>query len=67
MDTGERPGKQHRRPPPTGRRPLPASLPRHRVEVDAPEVDKICACGTMKMRIGDVVSEKLDYVPASVR
>jgi len=31
MDTGERPGPQHRRAlRPTGRRPLPASLPRHR-------------------------------------
>ena len=67
MDTGERPGRQHRRRPPTGRRPLPASLPRQRVEVDVPEVDKICTCGTMKTRMGEVVSEKLDYVPASVR
>ena len=68
MDTGERPGKQHRRPPrPTGRRPLPASLPRQRVEIDVPDADKVCACGTAKMRIGETVSEKLDYVPASVR
>jgi transposase len=68
MDTGERPGPQHRRPPrPTGRRPLPASLPRHRVEIDLPEADKICGCGTTKTRIGEAVSEKLDYVPASVR
>jgi transposase len=68
MDTGEQPGKQHRRPPrPTGRRPLPASLPHQRVEVDVPETDKICACGTTKTRIGEAVSEKLDYVPASVR
>ncbi len=67
MDTGERPGKQHRRPPPTGRRPLPASLPRQRVEIDVPETEKICACGTAKTRIGEAVSEKLDYVPASVR
>jgi transposase len=68
MDTGERPGKQHRRPArPTGRRPLPASLPRHRVEIDLPDADKICACGTAKTRIGETVCEKLDYVPASVR
>ena len=68
MDTGERPGKQHRRPVrPTGRRPLPATLPRQRVEVDVPEADKICVCGTTKTRIGEAVSEKLDYVPASVR
>jgi transposase len=68
MDTGERPGKQHRRPVrPTGRRPLPATLPRQRVEVDVPEADKICVCGAAKTRIGEVVSEKLDYVQASVR
>lgn len=67
MDSGERPGKQHRRPPPTGRRPLPTTLPRQRVEVDVPEAEKICACGTPKTRIGEAVSEKLDYVPASVR
>ena len=68
MDTGERPGKQHRRPlRPTGRRPLPTSLPRQRVEIDVPEADKLCACGTPKARIGETVAEKLDYVPASVR
>ena len=68
MDSGERPGKQHRRPPsPTGRRPLPASLPRQRIEIDLPDADKVCTCGTPKTRIGEAVSEKLDYVPASVR
>jgi transposase len=67
MDTGERPGKQHRRPTrPTGRRPLPATFPRARVEIDVPEADKTCACGTTKTRIGEAVSEKYDYVPASV-
>jgi transposase len=68
MDTGERPGKQHRRPTrPTGRRPLPPQLPRERVEIDVPEAEKRCACGTLKTRIGEAVSEKLDYVPARVR
>jgi transposase len=68
MDSGERPGKQHRRPPrPTGRRPLPASLPRQRVEIDVPEAEKRCACGTVKTCIGETVSEKLDYVPARIR
>ena len=34
MDTGERPGKRHRQPAkPTGRRPLPATLPRQRIEM----------------------------------
>jgi transposase len=68
MDSGERPGRpRRRRVPPPGRRPLPASLPRQRVEVDVPEADKTCACGHPKVRIGAAVSEKLDYVPASLR
>ena len=68
MDTGERPGKQHSRPPrPTGRRPLPASLPRQRIEIDIADADKLCTCGTLKTRIGEAVAEKLDYVPATVR
>jgi transposase len=68
MDSGERPGRpRRRRIPPPGRWPLPASLPRQRVEVDVPEADKTCACGHPKVRIGAAVSEKLDYVPASLR
>ena len=68
MDTGERPGKRHRpRHRPTGRRPLPAALPRERVEIDVPDTEKRCACGSLKTRLGETVSEKLDYVPARVR
>jgi transposase len=68
MDTGERPGKQHRpRPRPTGRRPLPGHLLRERVEIDVSDTAKRCACGTIKTRIGETVSEKLDYVPARLR
>jgi transposase len=68
MDSGERPGRPRRRAaPPTGRRLLPPTLPRQRVEIDVPEADKVCACGHTKTRIGESVSEKLDYVPASLR
>lgn len=68
MDTGERPGKPRvRRARPTGRRPLPAHLPRERVEIDVPAATKQCGCGTTKTRIGEAVSEKLDYVPARLR
>jgi transposase len=68
MDTGERPGKPRRRlTRPTGRRPLPPQLPRERVEIDVPDTEKHCACGAVKVRIGEAVSEKLDYVPASIR
>jgi transposase len=68
MDSGERPGPgRRRRIPPPGRRPLPAALPRERVEIDIPEADKTCACGHRKTRIGEAVTEKLEYVPASLR
>jgi transposase len=68
MDSGERPGRSKRRVArPTGRRLLPTALPRERVEIDLPEADKICACGHLKTRIGETVSEKLEYVPASLR
>src|SRR5580693_5637748 len=40
MDSGERPGPgRRRRVPPPGRQPVPASLPRQRVEIDIPEAD----------------------------
>jgi hypothetical protein len=57
MDTGERPGKPHRRPRPTGRRALPASQPPPRVEIDVPDAGKVCGCGTAQTRIGETVSE----------
>jgi len=68
MDSGERPGRRKRRAaPPSGRRLLPRELPRQRVEIDVSEADKMCACGHLKTRIGETVSEKLEYVPASLR
>lgn len=65
MDSGETPMRGHTRRRPTGRRPLPAHLPRRRVEIDVAEVAKQCACGHAKTRIGEDVSEKLEYEPAS--
>lgn len=53
-DTGApAPGKR-------GRRPLPADLPRERVEYDLPEDQKVCSCcGNALHRIGEDVSEQL--------
>ena len=52
--------KQHPR-----RRPLPPELPR---TVIAHEPEKtICSCGCQMTRIGEDISEKLDYVPGSFR
>jgi len=65
MDSGETPVRGHTRRRPTGRRPLPAHLPRRRVEIDIADAEKQCACGHTRTRIGEDVSEKLEYEPAS--
>ena len=49
-----------------GRTPLPAHLPREQIEHRVPEAKLTCArCGRRKDRIGQEVTEELDYVPAS--
>lgn len=50
-----------------GRKPLPADLPRVDVIHDLEEEEKTCACGRMKSRIGEEVSEQLDMIPARVQ
>jgi transposase len=64
MDSGETPVRGHTRRRPTGRRPLPTHLPRRRVEIDIAEAEKPCGCGHQRTRIGEEVSEKLEYEPA---
>jgi transposase len=49
------------------RRPLPAELPRVRIEHDIAEHEKLCACGCQRHVIDEVVSEQLDIVPAQIR
>ena len=50
-----------------GRKPRP-DLPRERVEHDLPEEEKTCSCcGGMRVRIGEEVSEQLEFVPAVVK
>jgi transposase len=51
---------------PAGRKPLPAHLPREQV-VHAPEGVCSCCGGTVLRRIGDDVTEVLEYVPASFK
>jgi transposase len=65
MDSGETPVRGHTRRRPTGRRPLPAHLPRRRVEIDMSDAAKQCPCGQTRTRIGEDVAEKLEYEPAS--
>jgi len=50
-----------------GRKPLPASLPRVRIEHDLPDEEKHCHCGCDLTRIGEETSEQLDIIPAKVR
>jgi transposase len=50
-----------------GRRPIPADLPRERVEIDLTDAEKSCpCCQRPRIRIGVEVSERLDYRPASL-
>lgn len=51
-----------------GRKPLPAHLPRKRVEHDLPEAEKVCPCCQGDLhRMGEETSEQLDIVPATVQ
>src|SRR5262245_39243877 len=50
-----------------GRRPIPADLPRERVEIDLTDAEKACpCCQRPRIRIGVEVSERLDYRPAAL-
>ena len=52
---------------PHGRRRFPEDLPRERKEHDLPEDQKSCpCCGKQRQKIGEEVTEKLQYVPAKV-
>jgi transposase len=66
-DSGESPRRERkrRRGRSTGRQALPPELPRQVVTRDVPEGERVCACGAEKPVIGEDVSEKLEYVPAS--
>ena len=51
-----------------GRRPLPPHLPRERRVVEPPPEDLVCpCCGEAKVKIGEDVSEQLDFVPATFK
>src|SRR3954447_14259142 len=50
-----------------GRRCKPKDLPRRREEIDLSDAEKVCACcGTLKIRIGQTTSERLDYQPMAI-
>jgi transposase len=50
-----------------GRKPLPVDLPRVDMIHDLKEEEKACACGCMKSRIGEEISEQLDIIPAKIQ
>lgn len=49
------------------RRPLPENLPREVIEHDISEEEKQCVCGCSKQRIGEEVTEQLEFIPATLR
>jgi transposase len=52
---------------PHGRRKMPDNLPRVRVEHDLPEAEKTCPCCRKPLiKIGEEVSEQLEYKPATL-
>lgn len=51
----------------SGRKKLPAELPRIRVEHDLDEADKVCPCGCGLTKIGEDISEQLDIIPAKIQ
>jgi transposase len=48
----------------SGRKPLPADLPRVEVEYDISEKEKQCGCGSRMIKISEEVSEHLNIEPA---
>jgi transposase len=49
-----------------GRRPIGDHLPRRDVLHDIPEEDRTCACGRARTKIGEDVTEQLDYIPGKI-
>lgn len=51
---------------PTGRKAFPEHLPRKREIVMPPAEELTCGCGQAKKQIAEKVTEKLDFIPASL-
>ena len=50
-----------------GRQTLPKDLPRKRIEHDLSPAERLCSCcGEERKKIGEDVSEQIEYVPASI-
>ena len=67
-DSSSSSGNEKKKRPGHGRKPLPRDLPRRRLEHTLPEAALACpCCGERRTKIGEDVSEQLDYVPASLQ
>jgi transposase len=49
-----------------GRKPLPKELPRERVEYE-PEIKSCACCGEEMPKIGEEITEELEFIPASFK
>src|SRR5262245_53733771 len=63
-DPGEPAAAQHRKG--HGRRRLGDHLPRRDALHDVPEDQRTCRCGRDKTKIGEDVTEQLDYIPGKI-
>jgi len=50
-----------------GRKPLPQHIPRIQQIYDLTEIEKLCDCGYLLLKIGEEISEQLDIIPAKVQ
>ena len=67
VEEEEKPAKKPKKRKGHGRGRLPAHLERRRVDYDVAEEDRVCPeCQAALRRIGEEISERLEYVPASL-
>ena len=53
--------------PKAKREAIPASIPREIVQLDPPDTDRRCGCGSGKIRIGCETSQVLEFFPAQFK
>src|SRR3954470_2187712 len=63
-DPGDPAPEKHRKG--HGRRRIGDHLPRRDVLHDVPEEQRTCSCGRARTRIGEDVTEQLDYIPGKI-
>ena len=49
-----------------GRKPIDSRIPREVTIIDIPESEKICACGANLTKIGEEISERLEFIPQRI-